>query len=479
MSDRVYRGKPDKQRDPVAKNAWKDKAKGKKAEPASQNQQAPRKPDETHPAPVDAEPKVEQTQEATKVKPKKAKQPKPVEPTPSIEAVKCFDDPAIHPSYGLGVIVLESDPELRFQPSCQTFIEISRLVYNELISDNPTFQDLLLPECFDYYATTLLWARIVSLKEATGQVLSTQEKAFLGILKYRSFSVPEPLTIYLRHLGTITCSSGQHLVPTFPQMPEVRINGYGGYYPIPDTTAVNLRGTTRQLPYLEIPCLGVLSQAVQQAISNTPAGPYQSRFVAQVGNVPLQPTQNLLGFKPLTNRSIEARRIATDALITQAVFPEDIPGSGFNLKLMSNISAVISTTTTFKITDTAFPNMTELGSASQLIVSRPLPDVGTLNINSPAFATSLTRETNATFGLGIFTAAQFFKEPANPAAPDHSTWMLFQFTAALPIPQPWVLVRNNFRNLPAAFYMDVFQVIDQPAPDYRQTMIKSLRLIRR
>lgn len=117
---------------------------------------------------------------------------------------------------------------------------------------------VILPEYLDYYATALLWMRIVTLKQNNSQPLTTQEQDLLSMIQSTAFIVPEPILLQLRQIGNITASTKQHLYPQFPPLPIAVIAGHGGYYgelvTPGDDNIHNL--------YEELPCLGVLSEAV-------------------------------------------------------------------------------------------------------------------------------------------------------------------------------------------------------------------------
>lgn len=79
------------------------------------------------------------------------------------------------------------------------------------------------------------------------------------------FSILELLLIYLKQYGTVVPPTDVHRIhPVFPDLPTHRINRFDGYYGPLNADTHNL--------YEEIPCLGVIAEAIRQAISNIPPG---------------------------------------------------------------------------------------------------------------------------------------------------------------------------------------------------------------
>ncbi|XP_072758698.1 uncharacterized protein [Anoplolepis gracilipes] len=153
----------------------------------------------------------------------------------------------------------------------------------------------------------------------------------------------------------------EHLTPTIRDLPTSVIAGNGGYYGPINVDTHNM--------YEEIPCLGVLSEAVRQTVSNAPPGPYQSTL--QTPGV--VPNANLLGFKPLSIRRNEAKNLAYDVGITQDLYPEFPNNSGLNINLMYAISAYVTQTKNFKVTTLSIDSLPETGSTTQAIIQWPLP----------------------------------------------------------------------------------------------------------
>lgn len=137
----------------------------------------------------------------------------------------------------------------------------------------------------------------------------------------------------------------EHLVSTMPDLPTSVSACHGGYYrPISLDTHM----------YEELPCLGVLSEAVRHAVNNESIGPYASSLAAEG-----VPHQNLLEYRPLGNRRNEAKNLTFDANITPENFPEYLLNSGINIPFLNDISAILAQSKTFRVTTIGLNNLPE------------------------------------------------------------------------------------------------------------------------
>lgn len=336
---RVYRGNPANQKDPKAKNSWKQPQSRGKAD-------RPPKPS-----------------------PKTAPNELPP-PTRRHDAshVKMSETNPIDSSlFASAMSVRETAPRQTFTPSTPAMIDITRQMYAELITDDRTLTKVLLPEYLDYYSTAMLWLRMVTLKQKNSQPITPHEDALLVLTRTTEYNLPEPLMYQVKQLGNVVSGTKQHLYPEFPTLPNSTINGFGGYYGTLQPPGPEVDDSIHNL-YEEIPCLGVTSEAVRNSISNANPGPYQSQ-VTYEGH---QPNANLLGFRPLGSRRSEPKNLAFECSITDASFPSYPINTGFNFEFLIAISNALANTKTFRNTKVVFSTLSEVGSQSQLIVSRPL-----------------------------------------------------------------------------------------------------------
>lgn len=197
-----YRGKPANQRNPHAENAWKGPSRQPKDDQPPKL--TPRNASRTLPKPS-------QLHDASHVK--------LIESSPAEGSV-----------FASGMSVREVAPRLTFSPSAPALIDISRQCYAELITDDSNLGKTLLPEYIDYYATAILWLRIINLKQKNSQPLTQSKMDLLTLVQTTTFVVPEPILLQLRQIGNVVSLTKQHLYPEFPPLPTSAIAGHGGYF---------------------------------------------------------------------------------------------------------------------------------------------------------------------------------------------------------------------------------------------------------
>ncbi|KAJ8978102.1 hypothetical protein NQ317_018968 [Molorchus minor] len=249
--------------------------------------------------------------------------PKPTQLHGTSKVSMSTASPADSSIFSTGISVRENVARCTFAPSTPALIEISRQTYSELITDDPSLSKIVLPEYLDYYSTAMLWFRILTLKAKNSQALTVQEQETLELIQTSSFLLPEPILLQLRAIGNIVTSTKQHLYPEFSPLPSEVIAGFGGYYGqlVPPAAAapVAVHGAATPPPpvvdnmlhnlYEEIPCLGVVAEAIQASIGDVPPGRYQSRVVFQAHTSPT----------PLGHRRNEAKNLAIENNITPQI----------------------------------------------------------------------------------------------------------------------------------------------------------------
>jgi len=307
--------------------------------------------------------------------------------------------------------------------------------------------------------------RMVSINQKNSQPMDNAEHEFLELIQSCCFNVPEPIMFLLRQLGNVETVTKQNLIATFPTLPQQKIGGRGGYYGVLQPPGPGIDDTLHNL-YEEIPCLGVLSEAIMHAMSNEKPGPYQS-VVTYEG---LQPNQNLIGFKPLGYRRPEAINLAG----FNDIFKDYPANTAINFSFLTAISSILATTKTFRISKVKISEMSIVGSVSQIIISRPITNDQTC-LGSGLRMTSLSKESSANFSNAVFLCSQLLKK-SGPNA-DHTTWCMISSAAERPgliIPPQWVVNRNQRRNLPIQFMQEVF--VDEYSNDHyhRLDMVKKM-----
>jgi len=373
--------------------------------------------------------------------------------------------------FSFGASVREDDLKTEFTPSTPALIENSRAMYAELLTDNPDLGKRLVPEYLDYYSTSLVWFRIILLKQKHSQPLTLVETEVLTLLHSIPFVVPSPLYCQLKELGNIITQGHEHLYPAFPPLPTEVIGNLGGYYGILES-AIDIDHSMHNL-YEEIPCLGVVSYAIQQSISDAPIGRYDSNVVLE-GQ---QPNSNLLGYKPLGFRRNEAKGLAGQQGISPIAFQCYPENTCINIGFLIGISNALATTKTFKNFDVVFTTLSESGSIVQVMTQHPVDiTAGSSNLSGNIIPRSLLKETLASYGASIFLVPQLYKEPyIVNAVENHATWAMYQR-----IPPEWIQNRNIRREgLPLRYRSNVFSSVSQHGDPFRLHLVRSLVLVPR
>lgn len=411
------------------------------------------------------------TPEAVGTKPKvrpKRQLPKTINPPTRLAANMSkdiqltVDDPAKNAIFVASMSVREVNNDTRFEPACPTLLEVARLCYAEYVADDINTQKAILPEYLDYYATAMLWLRLISLKVKLRQPLTIAERDALLLIENSQFSIPEPIMIQLKSIGSVQTMTREHLTPSIPDLPQEVIAGHGGYYGPITVDTHNL--------YEEIPCLGVTSEAVRQSVSNAAPGPY----VSSLAGDNIEPNQNLLGFRPLANRRNEAKNIAFDAGITQDAFPEYPPNTGLNMNLLYAVSAYLGQTKTFRLSSMSIDSLPESGSLMQALIQRPESPTNqhVLEKLEDIAVTSMMNEQLSITGAAIMYCPQLLKRSST--LPLARTWCCINAP-----PQPWLNNRNARRTIPERYQSDVFRSITQNGRQYRMATMRQMILTKR
>lgn len=448
-----YKGKHfDPSHDP--KQYFAEKAKGKKGGAP----QAPKQPP-TRAATIPGPSKASNTQIANN-------------PTPQRNDSLCKD--AI---FTPEIYVKENNMRKEFQPSVIRLTDLTEQVWNELSVDNPQIDKQMLIEGFRYYTSALFWIRAVQLKKANNYTLTDNEVRLLSIFDGTVLNIPEPIMLYLNGFGTIEdVGTGQQLIATFPALPDIPVNGFGGYW--------GQIGAQNHALYEDYPNLGVMAEGLRQALSD--AGP--GIYVSAIAPEDLTPNGNLQGFRSLVNRRGEAKNLFLTKGITADAFPESVPNTAFNYGLITAISAWVGTSSTFKTTGSDLTKSSKTGINAQLVCAKPVVSLmGAASVCRAAdvAAHSLEKCSANTFGVAIFGLYQLFKK-ARPGEANLSirsqSWCCINFTganAATTIPQARVNGRNARRNLPPEFLADRFSTVSLPAGDILIRMIQRMVIAKR
>jgi len=207
-----------------------------------------------------------------------------------------------------------------------------------MVTDDSDLAKEILPEYLDYYTTTCIWMRFVSLKSEGRHTLTADEEKLLDLIKSKAFSIPEPILLQLKQFGNVVSPvTGQTFEAALPNLPTHVLDGHGGYFGPLLAPSAGVDDSTHNL-YEEIPCLGTHSSGVRASVSALPPGPYPSAVVYQNR----QPGENLIGFKPLGARFPEAKAFAQAVGITDQLFLSDPVNSGLNLTCSQDLKSFSS-----------------------------------------------------------------------------------------------------------------------------------------
>lgn len=381
--------------------------------------------------------------------------------------------------FGPEISIRETNSRTTFTPSCASFIAVCNDTWSSMRINETQIDKQMLVEGYRYYWVAILWLRILQLKRANSFTLTDEETMILDLVEKATLNVPEPLFLYIKSLGLIeTSSTGQTLIPTFPNIPNQAIGGFGGYW-----GAIALDNANQ---YEEIPTLGVAAAGIRAAVGVHAAGRYDSAL--DVGDAEnenqILVNANLLGFEPLVNRRDEARNFFLNLGIQENEFPNTVENTAFSYALLHQMNSWLATTKTFKMQTVSFDTIGRNVSQAQALIQRPIPAADTRCINGEVRSTSLFKATTNEYGIGYFTLSQLFKEPA-PGAANLSvrsqTWTCQNYTgadAATIIPAERVAQRNARRNLPDEYAALRFESLSQRISDWRRRTIDHLILVK-
>ncbi|XP_026466111.1 uncharacterized protein LOC113369758 [Ctenocephalides felis] len=192
-----------------------------------------------------------------------------------------------------------------------------------------------------YYATSLLWMKLIDVKAKEGGVaLTTEEKAIRKAVSDEHFNVPQRLFTYLVKIGNCTDKMGKETRLQVPALPITVVQGHGGYH----ANAVNEE--THNL-FEEVPSLAIAGDMVMALPAADLERMPNFRIRSPAGT---RFTQNLVGNTlPIGPRSPEIIQRLAGYGITANAFTEYVQGTRFNLKYVKSIPDIVGRTETFRI----------------------------------------------------------------------------------------------------------------------------------
>jgi len=216
-----------------------------------------------------------------------------------------------------------------------------------------------------YYATSLLWLKLIDVKAKQGwEALTSEERSRCKATEEMELNVPQPVATYLHQIGQFSDKMGKTTDVGIPSLPTARAQGMGGYHaPSIDENTHNL---FEEMPSLDIAGDMVMSLC-QEAQEPTP------NFWVQLPERAVL-TQNLTGrIFPITPRRPEIKQRLAGQGITALTFPEFERNTRFNLRYVKSISDILGKFETFRNEKICFARLTSSGGETQVIQTKPTP----------------------------------------------------------------------------------------------------------
>lgn len=349
--------------------------------------------------------------------------------------------------FGVDVALRELTPTEEFSPGFQRLPVITKEIYTNVAADDTQVNKKFTLEMLDYYATTLLWARLIDLKAKRANVELTQtEMNFRRYFLEEEFNVPQPLYLYIKAIGEVTDKRGKKLHLVDHVLPVTRSQNKTGYH------SNTINDESHNL-YGEIPTLGVIGD-VLQALTSADAAPVPDIPILPAGTVA---TRNLLGFPGVIGvRRDEIKQTLNSFGITTDRFDENVTNTRFNIQLVQYMSRLIGNMTTFRIEKVNVSKLTTDGSDVQLILSRPSTTENTADVlwrDNIVQPRTVSADSVATVGASYMTGFQVEKATIMES---NSNWCTVAAAPQSPwvIPATWIANRNERRALPNNYAID-------------------------
>jgi len=368
--------------------------------------------------------------------------------------------------FGVDVKVQAIDPRQNFSANYARLPALADEVFQQYATDNNMLCRELDSREFRYYATALLWMKLLEVKAKQGRVsLTSAEKDIRKMCQDKSFNVPQPLFIYLSQIGDVTDKMGKDTELQVPALPIVTAGGFGGY-------PANQVSLESHALFEEVPSLGMMGDAVM-AVSSADDDPNQViRVALPAGAVA---TVNMLGLaQNIGPRRLEIRQRLSGQGITAHTFPESVQNTRFNLKYILQLSDVVGKQQTYRVEKVVFANLTLSGGETQIIMTKPVmeEDPNENWIRRTVQATSAACESTAQMGAACVFGFQLYKETeaeGTTIAARARNWSCI--TADATADQPWQMPvaweanRNIRRNLPPGIGTERFRSLAQRQSD--------------
>jgi hypothetical protein len=374
--------------------------------------------------------------------------------------------------FGVDVTVVPIQPRENFSTSIAQLPLIAAETYAQCSVDERQIDRVLAKEEMSYYATCLLWTKLIDVKAKQGrETLTTEERAIRKATEEVEFNVPQPIAVYLGQIGQYTDKMGKTTDLQIPHLPTARVQGMGGYH------APEIREDTHYL-FEEVPSLGIAADMVMSLTQEAQEPEPNFRMERPDGTVL---NNNLMGrFYPVGPRRPEIKQRLAGQGITPNVFPQYVRHTRFNLRYMKSISDIVGSFNTFRNERMCFPRLSISGGETQVIVTRPTPgeDQHETWTTRSVQATSAADSSTAIMGGSFMFGFQLYKEPGEGQTPSerHAKWCCLSPTLQQPwqIPEGWIENRNLRRNLPPGIGTERFRTLSKRQDLSREDIIRRM-----
>jgi len=383
--------------------------------------------------------------------------------------------------FGPDVYVTEIHAAETFSASYAKLIPLAAEVHSQYATDERQLDRVIVKEELMYYATALLWLKLLSVKDKQKFTsLTSVEKDLLKSVADTVFNVPQPIYEYLSQIGSYNDKMGKETFLNVPPIPNTVIQNRGGYH----AAAINQNNHSM---FEEIPSLGIAGDVLmavcsqeEEPVVNIPLGrPAGSAF--NFGN--------LLGTVPFIGvRRPEIRARLSSFGITPNTFTEYSVGTRFNIKYLMSISNTIGRFTTYRVDKVCFKMLTAAGGETQVIRSRNQEYEANVKwTDASVIVTSAATSSTAIIGAGYIFGFQLEKGRANDTQAEGiaraSQWscLVNDPGAEAPwvMPEAWYNGRNSRRIIPEGVGTERFRSIakrqDIQLSEVSQRMVRSPR----
>lgn len=351
----------------------------------------------------------------------------------------------------------------QFSPSLTGFEDVVRCTWDQVTIQASTLIRQLTFEEFRYYCYQLLWVWIIRAKQLLEvQVLNAVEQDLLADVIDAGWYVPRPVSVFLSSLGAARSVGGEELTPIFPPLPQVVVNGYGGFHaPMVDEDSHTV--------YEEVPCVGTALSILAWSTENEgqPPNPVP---VGLIGDL----NANFLGFDIVAPRNQYQRGQFLTFGITIDGVAGMVPVTGISRAYLTAFSAALG-----QASDKIKLDMYQVGKqqregSSALLVLDTIAHGGQQPFSRNVFnARALSKEETSSFGGSFFGLFQQVRSDVNELQAIN-VWSCVTFPEPDAIPDQYFATRNARRNLPPPYLLPRFASNAQDRLAYLRKAIVTL-----